>query len=266
MNPLPQKPPGFSRWIIPDIHGFAKTLRALIETQICPGLGDELCFLGDYIDRGPDSRGVINYIRSLQDDGYSIVALRGNHEAALTDFVNGRNNTGRPRRNTVESKGGFDKWYEWLRNLRCPVGTRVEKAWLGMGGDATLRSFGVRKAAEIPEDYLEWMNSLGWYHELEAFVVVHAGLNFRLEDPFEDRHTMLWARDFEIRPEKIGGRRIIHGHVPVSLEMINLAVNNPKIPFIDLDNGPYIKGQPDFGNLCALEVNRMRLVIQHNVD
>ena len=57
------------RWVIPDIHGCINTLKQLIETGIMPTKEDELYFLGDYIDRGPDGRGVIDYIMSMQSQG-----------------------------------------------------------------------------------------------------------------------------------------------------------------------------------------------------
>jgi len=69
--------------VIPDVHGCVNTLKALIEERIKPTRYDELYFLGDYIDRGPDSRGVIDFIRHLQEDEYTVTALKGNHE----DFV-----------------------------------------------------------------------------------------------------------------------------------------------------------------------------------
>ena len=56
------------RWVIPDLHGCVNTLRTLIEEQIRPSRSDLLYFLGDYIDRGPDSKGLIDYIRNLQKD------------------------------------------------------------------------------------------------------------------------------------------------------------------------------------------------------
>ena len=77
---------------------------------------------------------------------------------------------------------------------------------------------------------------------------------------------MLWLRDYEIKPEKIGGRRIIHGHVPVNMELITLAVKNTFYKFIDLDNGPYISGKDGYGNLVALELDSMEMVIQYNMD
>jgi serine/threonine protein phosphatase 1 len=110
------------------------------------------------------------------------------------------------------------------------------------------------------------MRNLKYYVQLENFILVHAGLNFKNEDPFEDRRSMLWLRDYEIRPDKIGNRRIIHGHVPVNMELIVLSIKNKIYRFIDLDNGPYISGKDGFGNMVALELDSMELVIQDNLD
>ncbi len=68
------------KWVIPDIHGCVLTLKTLIETQIKPNKNDHLIFLGDYIDRGPDSQGVIDYIMDMQKNDFNITALMGNHE------------------------------------------------------------------------------------------------------------------------------------------------------------------------------------------
>ena len=77
---------------------------------------------------------------------------------------------------------------------------------------------------------------------------------------------MLWLREYEIKPEKIGGRRIIHGHVPVNMDLITQAIKNRGFKFIDLDNGPYLSGKDGFGNLVALELDSMEMVIQYNMD
>ncbi|RMG75728.1 MAG: serine/threonine protein phosphatase, partial [Bacteroidetes bacterium] len=65
---------------ISDIHGCARTLRRLLEKKVRLTPGDELFFLGDYINRGPDSAGVISYIRELKAEGFSVTCLMGNHE------------------------------------------------------------------------------------------------------------------------------------------------------------------------------------------
>jgi len=234
------------QWVIPDVHGYAKTLRCLVEELIRPARYDEIYLLGDYIDRGPDSKGVIDYIRGLQNDEYSVVPLKGNHEDFMVELYD------------AEASSGTS----WLFNFA----KRKRKAWNMIGGKATLESFHVSHLKDVPSDYIEWMRNLQYFVELDDFVLVHAGLNFKKDDPYEDKQAMLWFRDYEIIPEKIGNRRIIHGHVPVSMELITLAVKNKFYKFIDIDNGPYIQGRTGFGNLVALELTEMEMVIQDNRD
>jgi serine/threonine protein phosphatase 1 len=234
------------RWVIPDIHGCSRTLHSLVDNLIKPTRNDELYFLGDYVDRGPDSKGVIDFIRDLEKNQYNVTALKGNHE----DFMVELWDEGKKSRNT---------W--WTR-----LGDRKHKIWMDIGGKATLASFRTDNIRHIPEGYIEWMRNLKYYVQLENFILVHAGLNFKNEDPFEDRRSMLWLRDYEIRPDKIGNRRIIHGHVPVNMELIVLSIKNKIYRFIDLDNGPYISGKDGFGNMVALELDSMELVIQDNLD
>ncbi len=76
----------------------------------------------------------------------------------------------------------------------------------------------------------------------------------------------LWLRDFEVDPKKIGNKKIIHGHVPVSLEFIDISVNNKEYNFIDLDNGAYMTKKEGFGNLVALELTSMEYKVQYNLD
>lgn len=65
---------------ISDIHGCARTFRRLLEKKVRLTPGDELFLLGDYINRGPDTAGVIAYIRELQAEGFPVTCLKGNHE------------------------------------------------------------------------------------------------------------------------------------------------------------------------------------------
>jgi serine/threonine protein phosphatase 1 len=234
------------RWVIPDIHGHVNTLKALFGEQIKPTRYDEIYFLGDYIDRGPASKEVIDFIRFLQKDEYNVTALKGNHEDMLVELHDAE----------MQSKGSIFSLFS----------NKKRGAWMAMGGKETLKSFGVSSARDIPPDYIEWMRGLPYYAELEEWVLVHAGLNFRVEDPFSDKLSMLWLRDYEIRPEMIGNRKIIHGHVPVNLELISLSIRNRIYKFIDLDNGIYVRGHEGYGNLVALELNSMEMVIGDNRD
>jgi len=234
------------RWVIPDIHGYIKTVHSLVFDLIKPMRSDELYFLGDYVDRGPDSKGVIDFIRNLEKEKYNVTALKGNHEDFMVELYDA----------LKKSKSSW--WHRF--------GDKKYKSWSEIGGKPTLQSFQTHHLLDVPPDYIEWMRNLPHYAILDGFVLVHAGLNFKKEDPFEDKTAMLWLRDYPIVPERIGGRRIVHGHVPVNMELITMAIQNRMYKFIDLDNGPYITGREGYGNLVALELNSMEMVIQYNMD
>jgi serine/threonine protein phosphatase 1 len=234
------------RWVIPDIHGCAKTLKYLIELQIKPNKNDEIYFVGDYIDRGPDSKGVIDYIMAMEENQFNVNCLMGNHE----DYC-------------------IRAWDEDQKNkgfLGIRSKGKTQKEWERYGGKQTMNSFDADRPKDIPEKYINWMRKLKYYVELEDFIIVHAGLNFNNEDPFEDKRAMIWARDFKIIPEKIGNKRIIHGHVPVNHEFIDLAINSNDYKFIDLDNGVYIQEKPGYGNLIAMELTSMTYTTQSLMD
>ena len=233
-------------WIIPDIHGCAATLQMLLEQQIKPDKSDRLIFLGDYIDRGPDSKGVIDVIMKLQEEGYTVSPLKGNHEESCVKAWQA------------------DK--ERKRFLGMKTKTFQQKEWEAFGGKQTLQSFGVKWASEIPEKYIRWLDALEYFVADDKFVAVHAGLNFTEDDPFADKRSMLWIRDFRIVPEKIGHRVLIHGHVPVNLELIDMAVRHKHPDFIDLDNGIYMSDKAGYGNLVALEAGSMEYRVQTVVD
>ncbi|MCD6178926.1 MAG: serine/threonine protein phosphatase [Bacteroidales bacterium] len=233
------------RWVIPDIHGYSQTLQALLD-QIRPNKTDHLIFLGDYIDRGPNSKGVIDIIMELQDKGYRITALIGNHEEFLLKSLH-----------LAQNKKGFFAAFK---------PNKIKKEWMEFGGKDTLKSFGTKRMENIPQKYIDWMKKLEYYLEFKDYVIVHAGLNFRKEDVFSDKQTMLWAKEFKVIPSKIAYRQLIHGHTPVDLEYIHHCINTEKQDFIDLDNGVYMTKKAGFGNLLAFELNSRLLITQYNVE
>ena len=193
-----------SRYAISDIHGCAKTFKALLE-KINFTKQDELFLLGDYIDRGPDSRGVIDHIWELQDKGFKVNCLRGNHEQMLLDEI--------------------DKVEEWYN-----------------GEQATLASFEVTQNIDIPKKYIEWMNRLEYYFELDDYILVHAGLNFLRKDPLADLREMMWVRRWydQIDYDWLGKRIIVHGHTPTKKSEIEDSLKIlDHLPVIDIDSGCY---------------------------
>ncbi len=234
------------KWVIPDVHGCVNTLRVLVENQIKPNKNDHLYFLGDYIDRGPDSKGVIDFIMELEANDYTVTALMGNHEDYCINAYD------------------EDKKSRGFLGFRSK--SRVQKEWELAGGLQTMESFGAESPRDIPEKYIDWMRKLIYYVEVDDFIIVHAGLNFSNEDPFEDKRAMIWIRDFKVDTSRISNKRVIHGHVPVNLEFVDLAINSPTYKFIDLDNGVYYQRRAGYGNLIALELNDMKYVVQSLMD
>jgi serine/threonine protein phosphatase 1 len=233
------------KWVIPDLHGCAKTLKALVE-QLQPSK-DLLIFLGDYIDRGPDSRGVVDYLMQLQADGQQMITLRGNHEEYLLLAL---------------AKGKeLNKSFIFHRKHN-----HLFEKWMRHGGTDTMENFGISHLKEMPQKYINWFEQLQLYTEQENFLIVHAGINFERRDPLEDQHAMLWSRSFVPHPEKIGGRVVIHGHVPVSLSFIQARIEDEKSKYIPLDNGCYLNGNEGMGNLVALELGTKELVVQPGLD
>jgi serine/threonine protein phosphatase 1 len=234
-------------WVIPDVHGCLLTLRSLVEDLILLRKDDSLIFLGDVIDRGPSSKGVIDYIIKLKDSGINIKVMKGNHEEYMAKVYRDE-----------QAKTGIRRMLG-LKSVSF-------KDWMLYGGADTLSSFNATSVSAIPEKYIEWVESLDFYMPWKNFLIVHAGFNFELDDIFSDTESMLWIRDYKINPEKLGNRKIIHGHVPVTLDFIDQSIVSNSFQFIDLDNGVYMNDKPGYGNLLALELNTMELLIQPNVD
>ncbi|MCU0416627.1 MAG: serine/threonine protein phosphatase [Cytophagaceae bacterium] len=218
---------------IGDIHGCIKTLEQLL-IKVSPTPDDTLIFLGDYIDRGPNSMGVINYIIQLQEQ-YIVVCLRGNHEQMMLD-----------------ASRDYQLFDLWVRN----------------GGDATLRSFGVEHIKKIPQKYVEWLEQLSYYFVTENEIYVHAGINTNIPNPFSDIEAMMWIRSFEVNPKRTHNKYVIHGHTPTSMENIRKDIETvEKSSQLSIDNGcVYHKTKKDMGHLCAFISSTKSLICQQNID
>jgi len=231
-----------------DIHGCSRTLRSLIEDYIVPATGDTFIFLGDYIDRGPGSRQVIDYLLTLPAQGLSCIYTGGNHEeVALKVYDAAR-----------ELKG--------KRSFFFKPSNPFLDSWLRMGGTETLQSFGTTDILQLEEKYINWMRTLRDYYEHPQYLMVHAGFNFNIPDIFADRHAMRWLREFETDMARTGNRGVVHGHVPVSLDLIRQCAAIENRPFYPLDNGCVYKGRMGMGNLVAMQLENRQLFVAPNQD
>lgn len=218
---------------ISDIHGCPKTFLSLLE-QLGLNRSDELYLLGDYFHRGPDSKGVIDAIWQLRDEGFTLHGLMGNHEQMLLQSIK------------AEQRVGFP----------------------GPGSRELLDNFGVSKYSEIPAAYINWVNSLDYYLELPGYFLVHAGLNFQLSDPLFDTVSMLWIRSWRHTIDRgwLGDRVIVHGHTPQPAEAIREQLDLlDHTPALCIDCGCAI-GQAPYGQLCAFDLGNRELYFQKNVE
>lgn len=218
------------RFVIPDIHGCARTFRRLVTEVIGLRGADRLYLLGDLIDRGPDSKGVLDFIFELRESGIAVQSVRGNHEEMC---------------------------------LRAGGSLEYMELWMMNGGLATLRSFGVEEPGDIARHYRLFLDSLPHYLMLDDFVIVHASLNFDLADPFSDTEAMLWRRECIVDPARTGNRRLVSGHTPVTREQLEASLTTYRIM---LDNGCVFAPRPELGTLTALELNSMKVAYQENID
>lgn len=219
------------QFAISDIHGCAKTFRRLVNV-IELSKKDTLYVLGDYLNKGPDSKGVFDFIFELKNKGYKVKCLRGNHEQSLIE--------------------GLD--YSW-----------EEIEFLNRGGFETLDSFNVKTIHHIPHKYLDFILTLPFYFEIENYLLIHAGLNFDLQDPYKDDYSMLNIRNMNVDLDKTGGKNIIHGHVPNSYQQIEKSLSFQN-HHASIDAGCVYNHIFGLNHLVALEIQPLKLYIQSNID
>jgi len=215
-----------SCYAIGDIHGCLKTAQKLLLNEIKIKPGDHLIFLGDYVDRGPDSKGVIDFLISLKNnDDYTVELLLGNHEQKMLESID----------NQINSED-----------------------WLAWGGKETLQSFNLDIVALIPEKYKEFLRELKYYTAYKNYLLVHGGFNFDIDDIFEDKPAMLWARNYTVDSEKTKGKVVVHGHTPIDEERLIALVNEDKHE-INLDNGCIYHKTAGRGFLYAMDLDTKAL-------
>ena len=191
-------PNGVRLYAVGDIHGRADLLgylhaRIRLDASDAPEPTKVVVYLGDYVDRGPDSRGVVDLILGDALPGFRTVALRGNHEELMLEF------------------------------LTKPESARL---WVMNGGDTTLRSYGVdpkggdcywvrdRFAAALPAAHQGFFAGLPLTHAAGDYFFAHAGI--RPGVPLDSQATddLLWIRDEFLNSAADFGKVVVHGHTP----------------------------------------------------
>ncbi len=164
---------------IGDIHGCLAALQTIIEA-VAPTGEDTLVTLGDYIDRGPHSMGVMECMLQIQTS-CRLAPLMGNHDEMLINIVDGQTNL-------------FDDW-------------------LLFGGKATMMSYGSMRVDAIPEEHIEFLRNCRLFYETDQYIFLHGAYDPALPMERQSQQTLLWDK---IRPVPPGphcsGKTVIVGH------------------------------------------------------
>jgi serine/threonine protein phosphatase 1 len=175
---------------IGDIHGCYHQLIDLLGRIPIDWSRDRLVFMGDYIDRGPNSFEVVDYLVGLQARHRDIVFLKGNHEQMLADYLSGRD----------------------------------RMTYLFNGGRLTLESYLKHASPDaqypIPPAHLQFFESLVMYFETENYIFVHAGLRQNLPLDQQSPEDLLWIREKFIHTKHSFGKRVIFGHTPLQEPLV----------------------------------------------
>jgi len=247
---------GYRTFAIGDIHGDLPALVRILERLPPLDARDTLVFVGDYIDRGAESKQVIDYVRRLpKRTAARIVTLRGNHEDAWLRVI----------------EKGWPEFVLVTTNGCRPTMESFTGRFLSEDGDLPspddLRA--LLTGTFFPPDIVAWMKSLLWYYEDEHAIYVHAGLNKggsgylhprEALDP-KSQTTLVWCRDKEF-VKNYRGKRVVFGHTMTSCLPPELSSYTPDDPgdiwighsVVGLDTGCG-KG----GFLTAIELPAMRV-------
>jgi len=180
---------------IGDIHGCPSELGAILKA-IAPTAGDTIVFVGDYVDRGPSARDVIELALDLEKSQAECVFLKGNHEDMMMSFLGKPGNYG--------------------------------ESFLFNGGIATLDSYGLREddlenaAERLPDSHLDFMSRLAVSYLRPPYLFVHAGIQPTRQLEEQQVEDMLWIRqEFIFNPHRIDAT-VVFGHTPMRGVMIDL--------------------------------------------
>jgi serine/threonine protein phosphatase 1 len=187
------------RYVIGDIHGCAAELSRLVG-HLPLAQGDVVVFLGDYIDRGPNSREVISYLLSLQRNHSQVafVFLKGNHEDMFLSYLG--------------------------------LGGQHGEMFLANGGKATLSSYEMEPdkfapketLSAIPPDHLSFFRSLQNHYLMDSYLCVHAGINPQKSWAEQTEEELLWIRNTFIYCSHTLPQTVLFGHTPQATVLYDL--------------------------------------------
>lgn len=195
-------------YAIGDIHGSLDMLVKLVARCHVHAADTPMTFvfLGDYIDRGPNSAGVVQLLMELAADmPGGVIALKGNHEAMALEVLDG---------------------------------VAPAEFWLSQGGAETLASYGGANIHEMPKEHVQWLRARPTHFDDGRRFFVHAGVDPQRPLDAQMEKDLLWIREPFLFDERDYGRLIVHGHTPLATGRPDQRTNR-----LNLDTGAVFGGR-----------------------
>jgi serine/threonine protein phosphatase 1 len=224
-------------YVIGDVHGCYYSLMAILD-RIGPSIEDHLIFLGDLINKGPYSKLVVDELINLRGQGYKIDLIRGNHEYRLMEMIGNISDREIQNFKTVyTAQKSYTEFFD--------------------------------KNFEMPLDYQHFFSSMKPYIKKQGYLLIHAGLNFKLADPFEDEYAMMMIRDWYANYDgsKVDNHCIVHGHQNSFLSESTRYLQDSESKTIPLDTGCVYYGEKEgLGYLSAMRLEDRQHFVQVNIE
>jgi len=185
---------------IGDIHGELDQLNRLLNT-VGPADNDRFVFLGDYIDRGKNSKGVIDRLISFHEEFPDTVFIRGNHDQMLLDaLIEDGAVTGLRLRDQSST-------------YRASASESDVEIFLFNGGEQTLRSYRIAHISDFPKKHIDFFESTRTWWRFKEFIFVHAGVERGIPLEMQDPFVLMWER---MSPPGQDGSIHVVGHHPTT--------------------------------------------------
>lgn len=191
-------------YAIGDIHGHLDKLRGahdLVEADRArEGTGTaRLVHVGDLVDRGPDSAGVVGYLADLMRGDPRVVVLKGNHDSMFEEFLR-----------TRPSRWGDSRY------LHANIGGRATLCSYGLPAAGSARALHDRAAEAVPADHRAFLDALPLSHSEGGCLFVHAGIRPGVPLAWQTAADLMWIRDAFLHDTRDHGSLVVHGHTPVA--------------------------------------------------
>lgn len=192
-------------YAVGDLHGHPDQLERVIALIDDDGGSDaQVVFLGDYVDRGPDSAGVIEGLVDGLESGRNWITLKGNHDRFFEWFMEDH-----PKQDPHMIIG-----YNWFHE-RIGGLTTVGSYGVKFRGQTRIKDLHIQMKEVVPSAHLTFLKRLSLFHETDGIFFVHAGIRPGIPLDQQDEEDLLWIRHEFLEDRGRHPKLIVHGHTPI---------------------------------------------------